>query len=131
MRKAIRLTILGSLLPLLLVLPVCAQRAQPAKNALSAPSSSLSPEQLFQLISPSVLVVESSGINGKLQGSAVAVGPNVAATNCHVVAAVLKDSETAAALLDLPTKPQTQATRTAGTRLRSPAEGPLSARSPI
>ena len=47
----------------------------------------LSPEELFQRLSPSVFVVESVDRNGKILalGSAVAVSQNLLITNCHVV----------------------------------------------
>ena len=57
------------------------------QSGCSRITASLSPENLFQKVSPSVFVVESLGQNGEalVLGSAVAVGNNFLITNCHVV----------------------------------------------
>jgi hypothetical protein len=50
-------------------------------------SNPITPVQLFKLLAPSIYVVNVSKNNGdELQGSAVAVSPDVLLTNCHVVA---------------------------------------------
>jgi hypothetical protein len=46
-------------------------------------------------------VVESFGFEGKIQGSAVAMGTNVAVTNCHVVTPTYRNSEIAAAIVEV------------------------------
>jgi S1-C subfamily serine protease len=57
------------------------------QTGCSRRTAALSPEKLFQKISPSVFVVESLGQNGitLVLGSAVAVGNDFLITNCHVV----------------------------------------------
>ena len=70
-----RITMLGTFLFIL------------CQSGCSRKTAALSPEKLFQKVSPSVFVVESLGQNGKalVLGSAVALGNNFLITNCHVV----------------------------------------------
>ena len=60
---------------------------QPAPTLSTSPPSSLSPEELFHLVSSSVLVVEGLGPDGKVlrQGSGVVVASEGVVTNRHVV----------------------------------------------
>jgi hypothetical protein len=66
-------------------------------NAAPGTAETLSGPQLFEKLSPSVLRVEAKRAAGFAQGSAVAIGPTLALTNCHVVEAsqkiVLKQQE--------------------------------------
>jgi hypothetical protein len=59
-----------------------------AASTLPAPSKQSAPLEgsaLFELLSPSVFMVESLVSNGSRQGSAVAVSPTELVTNCHVL----------------------------------------------
>jgi len=69
-----------------LLLFLCVQGCSRDRNLIVG-SRVLSPEELFQKLSPSVFVVESVDRNGKTLalGSAVAVSQNLLITNCHVV----------------------------------------------
>lgn len=60
---------------------------RPALNAAKALEKPLSPETLFERVSPSVFIVEGLGPDGKvvMQGSGVVVAPQGVATNRHVV----------------------------------------------
>ncbi len=82
---------------------VCFFAALPtwSQQGHAAPTKATSIAELFQKLSPSVLVVESFGFEGKIQGSAVALGTNVAVTNCHVVTPPYRNSEIAAAIVEV------------------------------
>jgi len=81
-----------ALLLCLVFAPLIAPRVPIAAAQFSSPSpkppsSSLSPEKLFQQVSPSVLVIEALGPDGKVlsQGSGVVVAREEVVTNRHVV----------------------------------------------
>jgi len=82
---------------------VCFFAALPtwSQQGHATPTKSMSTAELFQQLSPSILVVESFGFEGKIQGSAVALGTNVAVTNCYVVTPPYRNSEIAAAIVEL------------------------------
>jgi S1-C subfamily serine protease len=96
----IKITWVISTVCLFVALSTWGQQSQ-ASSRHGTPTKAASTAELFQQLSPSVLVVESSGIKGKIQGSAVALGTNVAVTNCHVVTPTYRDSEIAAAIVEV------------------------------
>ena len=84
-----------SALPLILLLAFCSvfalwaatAAAQAPRPSVEAPSAGLTPEKLFQQVSPSVFLVEAVGPDGRIlsQGSGVVVAPEGVVTNRHVV----------------------------------------------
>ena len=54
-------------------------------SAQGAAAQPLSGPQLFEKLAPSVLRVEAKSLLGQAQGSAGAISPTLAGTNCHVV----------------------------------------------
>lgn len=73
---------------LLLFSPVCVQaQARNSTEAQRGPSRSLSAEELFKRVSPSVFVIEALDKDGSVVafGSGVAVGLGLVVTNTHVI----------------------------------------------
>ncbi len=75
------------LLQLAALLPFTWTALLAAQTAATQPSPTLSPQEVFQRVSPSVFVVEALDSQGKVVafGSGVAVAPNQVVTNQHVV----------------------------------------------
>ncbi len=75
------------LLQLAALLPLTWTALLAAQTAATQPSPTLSPQEVFQRVSPSVFVVEALDSQGRVVafGSGVAVAPNQVVTNQHVI----------------------------------------------